>query len=409
MAESIGWELWLRRMQVASIAAATAITILDGFDAFSLSLMAPQIGASLQIPTASLGMVFASVMVGMILGGVVGGASADRFGHLRILYVALALFGAAALALPLVSDSGVEVIAINRLISGIGLGAAAPIAVGLLNRTLKKPPSELVIALVWSGIPIGGTLAALYKYMFLVGGEWRPIFVTGGLLPIPIAMFARYIFGGVRTSRKVAGAARPKIIELFDRTRTLVTLAIAAMFFFGYVTTSIIVNWLPTILTHRAASSFIIFVTFGAINAGSVLGMLALGFVASRYHVRYLLAWTWAAAGVCGLAAGIAGFGTASVALLAIGAYTIGAGAQALSVALANDLYKEQGRETTAIGFMTGNGRLGQACALGASGAVISFSGQETLVFELAGVCACIAALLALVAVHSRIRISLVE
>ena len=49
---------------------------------------------------------------------------------------------------------------------------------------------------------------------------------------------------------------------------------------------------------------------------------------------------------------------------------------------------------------MTGVGRLGQACALGASGAAIAFVGQETIVFAIAGVSACIAALLGIFVVR---------
>ena len=180
------------------------------------------------------------------------------------------------------------------------------------------------------------------------------------------------------------------------------TLATAAIFFFGYVTTSIIAFWLPTILNHRGASSLMISVTFGAVNAGGVFGILALGFIASRSHARHLLPVVWAIAGACGLAAAIAGLGTGSVALLAIGGYTIGGGAQALSVALANELHWERGLGATSVGFMTGMGRLGQACALGASGAVISFFGQEQMVFGMAGVSAFIAALLGLLAVRRR-------
>jgi AAHS family 4-hydroxybenzoate transporter-like MFS transporter len=168
------------------------------------------------------------------------------------------------------------------------------------------------------------------------------------------------------------------------------------MFFFGYVTTSIIAYWLPTILSHRAASPFMILVTFGALNVGGVLGTLALGFIASRAHSRHLLSIAWAAAGVCGLGAAVAGLGTDSIAVLAIGGSTIGAAAQALSVALANAMHREWGLEATSVGFMSGAGRIGQMCALSVSGTVIAFGGRETLLLGMAGVCACIAALLSL-------------
>ena len=117
-----------------------------------------------------MGTTFASAMGGMIIGAIVGGALADRVGRVRILIGSLALFGAAALFMPLANDA-VQV-SLNRLIAGIGLGAAAPIAVGLLNRTGRRPPSELIIAAVVAGIPIGGSLAALFNYAFVSAWGW---------------------------------------------------------------------------------------------------------------------------------------------------------------------------------------------------------------------------------------------
>lgn len=60
----------------------------------------------------------------MIFGAFAGGALADKRGRLRLLLAAPGLFGIAALTMALVSNTG-EIL-INRLIAGIGLGAAAP-------------------------------------------------------------------------------------------------------------------------------------------------------------------------------------------------------------------------------------------------------------------------------------------
>ena len=388
------------RNAIAPIIAAAAITILDGFDAFSLGLMAPFIGAELKIPTATLGTIFSSAMAGMILGAIGGGSLADKYGRLRTLLGALIVFGVAALLLPFASTA--FEVGFNRMIAGVGLGAAAPIAVGLLNRSDAKPPSELVIALVWAGIPIGGSLAALYNYAFVPTFGWRSIFVVGGLLPFPIAAIAYAVFRrGTADGAPAARAAKPpQIRDLFTNGQAPRTAATAAMFFFGFVTTAIIVNWLPTILTHRAASPGMISSTFAAINGGGVIGMVLLGFVASRLRWRPLLPAAWLAAAACGLAASLPGVGSEGLALLAIAGATIGASAQGLSIARANELQRGKGLESTSVGFMAGSGRVGQASALGVSGTVIAIWGQETLVFAMAGFCALIAALLATLAMR---------
>lgn len=386
------------RVPVAWVVAGASITILDGFDAFSLSLTAPRITTELHIATASLGIIFASAMAGMIVGAAAGGALADKVGRTRVLISSLVLFGVAALALPLASH--IAAVVLNRLVAGLGLGAAVPIAVALLNGAGAKPPSELVVALVVAGIPAGGSLAALFNYLFVPVLGWHSIFFLGGVLPLPVALLAWRVFRTQEAEPPIARrGTQPGITRLFREGRALRTSTAAAMFFFGYMTTAIIASWLPTVLAHRAASRMMIAATFGAIQVGSVLGVLAFGLVASRTKARSLLPIAWAAAGVCMLAAASIGRGNAGIALLAIAAYAIGAGGQALAMALANDMHRQRRLESTSVGFMTAVGRLGQACSLAVSGEIIALSGRETLVFGMAGVFTCIAALFAFVAV----------
>lgn len=383
------------RVPVLAVVAAGSITVLDGFDAFSLSLMAPRISADLDIATASLGTMFACAMVGMILGAVAGSALADKVGRLGTLIAALALFGTASLAMPWMIDAAQ--IGINRLIAGIGLGTAAPIAIGLLNRSSAKPPSSLLVSLVWAGLPLGGCLAAVFNYLFAGSTDWRAIFVVGGVLPLPAAVLAWRVFRAQRAALPTAVSGpitRPRVSDLFHRGQASGTLALAGTFFFGYVTTSIIAFWLPTILSHRSASTLLISLTFGAFNVGGVIGIVALGLITARVDARRMLPVAWLAAGACGLASAAEGLGNGGLAALAVLAYTIAGGANAISVAVANGIYRERGIETAAVGLMTGMGRLGQASALGASGAVISLFGQETSLFGMAGLCACLAALL---------------
>jgi AAHS family 3-hydroxyphenylpropionic acid transporter len=381
--------------QAAIIAAAIAITILDGFDAFSLSLVAPRLSADLGIPTAALGGVFASAMGGMIVGAFVGGALADKLGRLRVLMAALLLFGLAALTMPLVASAG-QIIA-NRLVAGMGLGAAAPIAVALLSRASVKPPTEMVISAVWAGIAVGGILAATFNYFVVAAHGWHWIFIAGGVLPAPAALFAYVVFRGRENAADGRQARRPRLSELFVDGRAGRTAATALMFFFGYVTTSMIVNWLPTILHHRAASPLMISSVFGGINIGGVLGILALGALATRLRSRWTLAAVWAAAGVCGLCAASPALGNTPVALLAIAAATLASGAQALSVAFANALHRAQGLESTSVGFMTSMGRVGQFTALSSSGLILGLGVSETGLFALAAACAFAAAVIALV------------
>lgn len=378
----------------AAATAAACVTIVDGFDAFSMSLAAPAMIRDLGLPTVVLGPIFASTMGGMIIGALGGGALADTLGRLRILLIALVLFGAAALTVPLLST--VTEIVANRVIAGIGLGAAAPIAVALLNGTSDRPPSDLVVSFVWGGIAVGGVLAAGFNYLVVPGFGWRSLFVAGGVLPAVVALVAWAVFRGTEPSRADAGrAARPRLIDLFTEGRAARSLPTLAMFFFGYVTTSMIVNWLPTVLDHEGATPAMISATFAGINVGSAAGSFALGFLSSRFRSRFSLMLAWAVAGACAIAASLPGAAT-QLAVFAALAATLAAGSQALSVALANRLHVGRNLESTTVGLMLSGGRIGQFAALGVSGVLLAAGLPERSLFAFAGASACVAALIAL-------------
>lgn len=382
-----------RRSLAVMIAAAATVTVLDGFDAFSLSLMMPAVARDLHIQTTALGPIFASAMGGMILGAFAGGALADKIGRVPALLLALLLFGGAALTMPFVAHPG-EIIA-NRLIAGIGLGAAAPIAVALLNQGHERPPSAFVISLVWVGIGMGGMVAALFNYLFAARYGWRLIFVVGGAAALPAAACVAWSFRGLhKPSRDLGTGGRARLYDLFADGMAWRTIGVAGMFFFGFITTSIIVNWLPTILSHRAASPLTISVSFAGVNGGAVVVTAWLGWLASRGSAGVVRTLAWGAAAVCGAAITLAASSTAAIAILAVTGAMIGAGGQALSIALANDLHRARGLQSSSIGFMAGSGRLGQFCALGISSTVVGWTGRETMVFGLAAFTAAIAALL---------------
>lgn len=377
----------------ARIAAAASITTLDGFDAFSLSLMTPLFSRALHIDGAWLGPIFASATGGMIVGAFVGGALADTLGRLRALMITFALFGIAALTMPFVE--GATDVIINRFVAGVGLGGAAPIAVALLNREGEKPPTEFVVSLVWVGIGVGGTLAALFNYLFVAEHGWKLMFLVGGIAPIPVAAFAYAAFRSP-TPRQIAATRpkRPSIAGIFLDGQWRSTLTVAAMFFLGFITTSIVVSWLPTILTNRGASALTIAVSFAGINGGAILTTVLFGMLAARGAPGLVRTCAWTGAGICGVGAAAMTVDADMLALMATLAAMVGAGGQALSVGLANALHRSRGLQSTSVGFMAASGRLGQFCALGLSSALVAATGHETAVFVLAGVTACAAALL---------------
>lgn len=383
-----------------AIAAAAIVTVLDGFDALSMSLAAPKLASELGVAPSALGLIFASTLGGMIVGAFAGGALAEKVGRVRVLVGALLLFGLAALTMAIVTSAG-EIV-LNRVVAGIGLGAAAPLAVALLNRSGRVPPSDFTVSLVWAGIAVGGILAALFNYLVIPVFGWRSIFITGGLLPLPAALLVVLVFRADARDPIGATPRRPVLSDLFTAGAAGATFATALMFFLGYVTTSVINNWLPTILTHGKASASLVSLAFAGINIGSAVSTLALGYLSSRARMPYLLAAAWALTGGCVAAAALPSIGLEAVSLFAIGGATLGAGTQALSVAVANRLHRSRGLESATVGLMVSAGRIGQFSALSLSGVLVGHGLPERSLFAFAGLSAVLAAGVALrVASHA--------
>ena len=373
-----------------AITAAAAVTTIDGFDSFSLSLAAPHIATDLGLGTPALGVLFAGTMGGMIGGAVIGGVVADRLGRLTVLVVSLCVFGFAALAFPFAS--AFNVLIANRAIAGFGLGAAAPVAIALLNRSSPLPPTELSVAVVWSGIGLGGLLAALFNATILPHFGWRSIFIIGGLLPFAAAAFAYLVFRGhderavpAQTNATAAGALQSLSSGAGWRLAGAV-----GIFFFGYMTNALIMSWLPTILVHRHASNAFVSGTFAAANIGGVFGTVALGALAARTGARHLLPAAWFGAGAGLIAAALCG-GATGVGTFAVAAVAITSGAQGLSVARVNHMQRAIGVETALLGLCLGAGRAGQFGILGLSGLTLKFGMRESGLFVVAAVCAALA------------------
>jgi AAHS family 4-hydroxybenzoate transporter-like MFS transporter len=83
-----------------------AVSMIDGFDTLMLSFVAPLLAKSLQIDHASLGRVFGAGFVGTVLGSLIIGPLADRFGRRKMLVLALVVTGGFTLACAFASSAG---------------------------------------------------------------------------------------------------------------------------------------------------------------------------------------------------------------------------------------------------------------------------------------------------------------
>lgn len=171
--------------QLAMCTVLLGILVIDGIDIQLLSLVAPAIMEEWQVERAAFGPALAGALIGMSLGSVLGGWLGDQFGRLPILVASTILFGAATIFAGMTGS--VAAMAVLRVVSGIGFGAAAPNAIALATDWLPTRWRSLMISIMSIGTPAGGMIGASLVLAVLPQWGWRGTFYACGLLTILVA------------------------------------------------------------------------------------------------------------------------------------------------------------------------------------------------------------------------------
>ncbi len=255
---------------------------LDGFDLLVLSFALSGIIATFGLSDVRAGSLSTITLFGAVLGGIVFGALADRFGRVRVLTWTVLVFavftGLSALA------QGYWDLAAYRFIAGIGIGGEFGIGMALAAEAVRADQRARATSWVGVGFQLGVFAAAVVSAPVIAAWGWRGLFVIG-LFP---AVFAFVVRRGVEEPEKFVrsqvdegGQTEAKAHESFaaklgalvrDRTTLKVTVALTILTSvqnFGYFG---IITWLPNYLSEQMGLG----VTKGSLwTAVTVVGMLA--------------------------------------------------------------------------------------------------------------------------------------
>jgi MFS transporter, SP family, xylose:H+ symportor len=165
-------------------------SFLFGFDTAVISGTTDALRLRFALDSSQLGLTVASALVGTILGSIVAGAPAERYGR-RPMFLSFALFY-------LVSAVGCGLawgwpsLLVFRFVGGIGVGAASVVAPMYIAEISPAPLRGRLVAISQFNV-VAGILAAYFSnYLIagLVGGPesnaWR---VMLGILAVPAAVF----------------------------------------------------------------------------------------------------------------------------------------------------------------------------------------------------------------------------
>jgi MFS transporter, AAHS family, 4-hydroxybenzoate transporter len=379
-----------------------AVSMIDGFDTLMLSFVAPLLAKSLQIDHAALGRVFGAGFVGTILGSVIVGPLADRFGRRPMLLLALCITGVFTLGCAF--STSATMLAGLRFIGGLGMGGAIPPVAAITAESSSPQRRSTLVILMFIGFPLGAVVGGAISAALMVRFGWPFVFLMGGtfallvLIPvifvIPVAPPARSLDHAERTLAQQQAATRGLQIvsSMFAGGRFAATLALWFGVLSSMILSGFLVSFMPTILNMNGVEPGRAALGSVALNLGAIGGALVLSAAVGRRGPFVPVALSLAGGAVLTAALGhLIGAGNSAFAMLtAVGAFLVGA--QLTFPAIASHLFPAHVR-AAGIGWALAIGRLGSIIGPVVGGILLSRHLSFDTLFLLAATLAVAAAL----------------
>lgn len=167
------------------------IVLLDGFDIAIVVYIAPFLKKEMALVPSSLSYLFVSGILGLMLGSMILGPLADKFGRKKILIFSTFIYGTSSILCGAMYEF--DWLLLFRFLTGIGLGGAMPVCITLCAEYSPQRYRMLLCTLSWSGFTVGIAVGGIISNLVLQQLSWHWLFYLGGVLPIlcvPLIVFA---------------------------------------------------------------------------------------------------------------------------------------------------------------------------------------------------------------------------
>lgn len=275
-----------KKTVVASVAGLT----LEGMDIMFISFAMTMIIAEFNIDLATGGLISSITNIGMLLGGIIFGVLADKYGRVKVFTYTIILF-AIGTALTGVATS-IEQVYVYRFIAGLGAGGEYGIGMALVAEAWPKNKQGRASSYVSVGAQYGVILVALLSAIILPTLGWRALFFVG-LLPVIFAFIVRknidespeWLALQKQQNNKQENG---KLAQLFASPRiTMTTLSLILMATVQIAGYNGLMIWLPSMLQKSqglSVSSSALWTISTAV--GMIIGMLTFGRFMDRFGAK---------------------------------------------------------------------------------------------------------------------------
>lgn len=255
---------------------------VDIYDLILFSIVRPEsltsIGVSaLEMQDASE-LILNAQMVGMLLGGAIFGALADKRGRLSVLLGSILMYSIMNIANAFVSS--VEMYAVFRFFSGIGLAGELGVAITLVSEVMPKHSrgyGTTVVATL-------GVLGAVGAYLVHAFTDWRIAYIIGGVLGLCLlVMRVRIRESGMFHRAEEENIARGNLLMLFQKGRIGRYLANAAIGVPVWYVIGILVTFAPEFTRHGGGAT--------DVSAGQAVMWAYVGFAGGELTSGFISQW----------------------------------------------------------------------------------------------------------------------
>jgi MFS transporter, AAHS family, 4-hydroxybenzoate transporter len=298
----------LSSLQVTVIILSALVVWLDGYHIQSMALIVPTLSVQWGIKSDEFGLVLASALLGIAIGGVFLAPLGDRFGRRILLIVSVVFLGLASIGTSFSSNT--MQLLVWRFLTGLALGASLTNATALTSEYLPGKRRAALVTLMFSGVSIGAFTSGFVAPVIIEHFGWKGMFTIGGAIPLLLSVL---LAAAIPESIKLLLASRPNdpriikilarlapgtdpqtvyakkqevhkqsVAELMSGTYRKGTLLLWMVFVFNMFVLYLLVNWLPTLLTTQGWTKSQAPKGAVMIQAGGVVGGLLLSWCVDK-------------------------------------------------------------------------------------------------------------------------------
>ncbi|AUT73809.1 MFS transporter [Paraburkholderia hospita] len=405
--------------QLLIVALCFLTVAFDGFDTASAGFIAPAIRKQWALNALQLAPVFGGGLFGLMVGALLFGPLADRFGRKPILCFSVAFFG--VMCLWSAYATSLRELILLRFLTGLGLGGAMPTAITMTSEFGPEKQRSLLVTSMFCGFTLGGSLGGVVASQIIPLHGWQGVLLFGGAMPlvlVPVLLWllpesVRYLALSGRKQEQVARTLRriapQEVLEhtvftvpenkvtgspvrnLFGSGVMVGTVCLWLTFFMSLLVYYLLTSWLPTVINNTGVPLDMTALIAAALPLGSTVGAVLIGRLMDRHNPCLILTSFYLVAAVFILLIGVA----SSLPMLVFAVFGAGlgtGGSQTGANALAAAYYPTSSR-VSGVSWALGIGRVGSIVGSMVGGVLLAMHLGLPIMFVLVAIPTFVAAL----------------